>query len=126
LEVNLEKLQLLIPWDLGDYNIQTSKFFFFGVIFTVNFFIPKLLNIRWSFLFIGYFAHHFQIKLSRHGSNLNSMFVIMSELKFLLLKGVFTQNFNTMDLVKFLEKNQKILIEIIVVTSCKTMSKIEK
>jgi hypothetical protein len=30
LEINLKKFQLLIPWDLGDYNIQTSKFFFFG------------------------------------------------------------------------------------------------
>jgi hypothetical protein len=29
LQINLKKLQLLIPWDLGDYNIQTSKFFFF-------------------------------------------------------------------------------------------------
>jgi hypothetical protein len=26
LEINLKKLQLLIPWNLGDYNIQTSKF----------------------------------------------------------------------------------------------------
>jgi hypothetical protein len=27
LEINLKKLQLLIPWELGDYNI---KVFFFG------------------------------------------------------------------------------------------------
>jgi hypothetical protein len=27
MEINLKKLQFLIPWDLGDYNIQTSKFF---------------------------------------------------------------------------------------------------
>jgi hypothetical protein len=26
-------LQLLIPWELGDYNIQTSKFYFFNVVF---------------------------------------------------------------------------------------------
>jgi hypothetical protein len=31
LEINLKKLQLLIPWARGDYNIQTSKFFLFGV-----------------------------------------------------------------------------------------------
>jgi hypothetical protein len=41
--------------------------------------------------------------------------------------GVFTPNFNTMDLVKFLEKNQKLHIQIIMVTlkvtSCGTMSK---
>jgi hypothetical protein len=48
--------------------------------------------------------------LSIHASNLNSMFVIMSELEFFLLTGVLTQNFNTMDLVKFLEKNQKLHI----------------
>jgi hypothetical protein len=41
LNINLQKLQLLIPWDLGDYNIQTSKFFFLGVFFSVNFFTPK-------------------------------------------------------------------------------------
>jgi hypothetical protein len=30
LNINLQKLQLLIPWDLGDYNIQMSKLFFLG------------------------------------------------------------------------------------------------
>jgi hypothetical protein len=69
----------------------------------VNFFILKLMEITWSFLFFGSFAPHFQIKLSTYGSNLNSMFVIMSELEFFLI-GVLTQNFNTVDLVKFLEK----------------------
>jgi hypothetical protein len=58
------------------------------------------------FFFFGSFAHHFQIKLSIHGSNLNSIFVIMSELEFFLLTRVLTQNLNTMDLVKFLEKNK--------------------
>jgi hypothetical protein len=77
------------------------------VFFTVNFFIPKLIKIRWLSLFFGSFAPHFQIKLSTHGSNLNSMFVIMSELEFFLLTRVLTQNFNTMDLVKSSEKNQK-------------------
>jgi hypothetical protein len=37
--------------------------------------------------------------LSTYGSNLNSIFVIMSELEFIFLMGVLTQNFNTMDLV---------------------------
>jgi hypothetical protein len=73
----------------------------------VNFFTPKLVKIKWSSLFLGSFAPHFQFKLSTHGSNLNSMFVIMSELKFFLLMGVLAQNFNTMDLVKFLEKKSK-------------------
>jgi hypothetical protein len=78
-----KKLLLLIPWELRGYNIQTSKFLFFKVFFTVNLFTSKLMKIRWSFLFFGSFAPHFQIKLSTHGSNLNSMFVIMSELEFL-------------------------------------------
>jgi hypothetical protein len=63
------------------------------------------MKIRWSFLFFGSFAAHFQIKLSIHGSNLNSRFVSMCELELFLLTGVLTPNFNTMDLVKILEKN---------------------
>jgi hypothetical protein len=51
----------------------------------------------------------------------------MNELEFFLLTVVLTPNFNTMDLVKILEKNQKLHIQIIAVTlkvsSCKTMSK---
>jgi hypothetical protein len=106
LEINLKKLQLPIPWDLGDYNIQTSiKKNFMS--FTVNFFTPKLMKIKWSSLFFGFFAPHFQIKLSTHNPNLNSIFVIMSELEFFLLTSVLTKNFNIVDLVKFLEKNSK-------------------
>jgi hypothetical protein len=64
------------------------------------------------------------------------MFVIMSQLKFFSLMGVLkffssmgvlTQNFNIVDLVKFLETNQKLHIQIITVTLkvtlCRTMSK---
>jgi hypothetical protein len=59
--------------------------------------------------------------------NFNSRFVSMSELELFLLTGVLTPNFNTMDLVKFLEKNQKLHIQIVAVTlkvtSCRTMNK---
>jgi hypothetical protein len=93
----------------------------------VNFFTPKLMKIRWSSLFFGSFAPHFQIKLSIHGSNFNSRFVSMGELELFLLTGVLTPNFNTMDLVKILEENQKLHIQIVLVTlkvtSCRTMSK---
>jgi hypothetical protein len=93
----------------------------------VNFFAPKLMKIRWSFFSFGTFAPHFQIKLSIHGSNFNSRFVSMSELELFLLTGVLTPNFNIVDLVKILEKNQKLHIQIIAVTlkvmSCRTMSK---
>jgi hypothetical protein len=65
------------------------------------------MKIRWSSLLFGSFAPHFQIKLSIHGSNLNSVFVIMSELELFLLTGVLTPNFNTVDLVKFFEKKSK-------------------
>jgi hypothetical protein len=65
--------------------------------------------------------------LSIHASNFNYRFVSMSELELFLLMGVLTLNFNTMDLAKILEKNQKLHIQIIVVTlkvtSCRTMSK---
>jgi hypothetical protein len=40
----------------------------------------------------------------------------MSELEFFLLTRVLTQSFNTMDLVKFLEKNKKLHIYIVMVT----------
>jgi hypothetical protein len=62
------------------------------------------------FFFFGSFAPHFQIKLSIHGSNLNSKFVSMSELELFLLMRVLTPNFNTMDLVKILEQNKKLHI----------------
>jgi hypothetical protein len=93
----------------------------------VNFFTPKLMKIRWSSLFFGSFSPHFQIKLSIHSSNFNSKFVTMSELELFLLKGVLAPNFNTMDLIKILEKKQKLHIQIVAVTlkvmSCRTMSK---
>jgi hypothetical protein len=85
------------------------------------------MKIKWSSLFFGSFVPHFQIKLSILASNFNSRFVSMSELELFLLTRVLILNFNTMDLVKILEKNQKLHIQIIVatlkVTSCKTMSK---
>jgi hypothetical protein len=84
--------------------------------FIVKFCTPKLMKIRWSSLYFGSFAPHFYIKLSRHGSNLNSTFIIISELVLFLLMGFLTQNFNTMDLIKFLEKNQKLHILIVAVT----------
>jgi hypothetical protein len=98
--------------------------------FRVNFFTPKLMKIRWSSLFSGSFAPHFQIKLSIHASNFNSIFVSMSELELFLLTGVLTPNFNTMYLVKKIQKIQKLHIQIVAVTlkvtSCKTMSKKKK
>jgi hypothetical protein len=85
------------------------------------------MKIRWSSLFFGSFAPYFQIKLSIHASNCNSRFVSMSDLELFLLTRVLTPNFNTVDLVKILGKNQKLHIQIVVVTlkvtSCGTMSK---
>jgi hypothetical protein len=59
---------------------------------------------RCSYLFFGSFAPHFQIKLSIHASNFNFRFVSMTELELFFLTGVLIPNFNTMDLVKILEK----------------------
>jgi hypothetical protein len=54
----------------------------------------------------------------------------MSELELFFLTGVLTQNFNNVDSIKFLEKNQKLLMQILMVTlkvtSCRTMSKNKK
>jgi hypothetical protein len=93
-----------------------SKFSFWGVFFSVNFFTPKLMKIRWYYLLFGSFAPHFQIKLSIHGSNFNSRFVSMSDLELFSLRGVLTTNFNTMDLIKILKKNQKLHIQIAAVS----------
>jgi hypothetical protein len=46
LNINLKMLQPLFPWDLQDYNIQTSKFFFFWFILKVKFFTPKFMKIK--------------------------------------------------------------------------------
>jgi hypothetical protein len=99
----------------------------------VTFFIPKLMIIRWSSLSFGSFAPYFQIKLSIQASNFNSKFVIISDLELLLLTGVLTPNFNTMDFVKileFLKKNSHSdcggHIEALKVATCKTMSKKKK
>jgi hypothetical protein len=79
---------------------------------------------------LGSFAPYFQTKLSIHVLNFNSRFVSMSELELLLLMGVLAPNFNTMDLVKIPEKNQKLLIQIVAITlkvmSYRTMSKKKK
>jgi hypothetical protein len=88
------------------------------------------MKIRCSSLFFGSLAPHFQIKLSIHASNFNSRFVSMTELELFLLTVVLIPNFNTMDLVKILEKNKKLHIQIIAVTlkvtSCRTMSQKKK
>jgi hypothetical protein len=67
--------------------MELGKVLFFWVFSSVNFFIPKLIKIKWSSLLFGSFAPHFQIKLSTYGSNLNSIFVIMSELELFFLTG---------------------------------------
>jgi hypothetical protein len=109
---------------------KRQSFFLGGVFFSVNFFTPKLMKIRWSSLFFGSFAPHFQIKLSIHASNFNSRFVSMSELELFLLTRVLIPNFNSMDLVKILEKIQKLHLQIVAVTlkvtSCITKNKKKK
>jgi hypothetical protein len=75
------------------------------------------MKIRWSSLFFGVFCTSLPNQVEH------------TCLKF-LLTGVLTPNFNTMDLIKILEKNQKLHIQIVVVTlkvtSCRTMSKRKK
>jgi hypothetical protein len=83
----------------------------------MNFFTPKFIKIGWYSIPFGCFAHHFQIKLSIHGLSLSSILLSLSRLKLLLLLGILTQNSNIVELVEFLEKNQKLHIQIVVVTS---------
>jgi hypothetical protein len=52
LYINLKKLHLVIPWDPQDYSIQTSKFSFWGVVFTMNFFTLIYMKIRWYLIFL--------------------------------------------------------------------------
>jgi hypothetical protein len=81
-----------------------------------------------SFFWIFYTSLPNQVE--HHASNFNSRFVSISELELFLLTWVLTPNFNTTDLVKILEKNQNLHIQIVAVTlkvtSCKTMSKTKK
>ena len=78
--------------------------------FSMNFFTPKLMKIGWSSLLFGSIALHFQIKLSTHGTNLHSIFKIISKQELFFLTRMLIQNFNIVDLIKFLEKNIKICI----------------
>jgi hypothetical protein len=54
----------------------------------------------------------------------------MSDVEFFCFKGILIQNFNTVDLVEFLEKNKKLHIQIVAaiikMTSCKTIRKRKK
>jgi hypothetical protein len=65
-----------------------------------------------------------------HGSNPTLRFESINKLKFFLLTRVLTQNSNTMIFVKFLENNQRLHIQIKIVTlkmtSYKTMRKKKK
>jgi hypothetical protein len=53
-----------------------------------------------------YFSIFFYISIYFYGSNINSIFAIINELELFFLMTVLIQNFNTLDLVKFLQKNQ--------------------
>jgi phosphomevalonate kinase len=50
----------------------------------------------------------------------------MSELEFFLLKGVLSQNVNTMDLVKNFKKNQRLHIESDIIQNHEQKSKVKK
>jgi hypothetical protein len=62
----------------------------------MNFFTPKLMKLDGLLFSLGLLHITFYIKLSKHGSNLNSIFVIMNELKL--------QHYGP---CKLFEKNQK-------------------
>jgi hypothetical protein len=79
-----------------------GKISFLGMFLTVNIFTSRLMIISWSSVFfLRSFAYHFQIKLITHGSNLNFVFIIITDLQFFLLIWVLVPNFTTLNLVKF-------------------------
>jgi hypothetical protein len=104
LDIKLKKLQLLIPWDLRDYNDQRSKYFFFGSFFIMKFFTSKFVKIRCCLGLFTTFGRDFQMKLTMYGSSLSLGCVSMSELEFFWWIEIFVQNFNNMELMNFLEK----------------------
>jgi hypothetical protein len=74
------------------------------------------MKIRSSSLFFWVFCNSLPNQVEQTSLKSQLHIVIMSELKFFLLMGVLIQNFNTVDLIKFLEKNQKLQNLIIMVT----------
>jgi hypothetical protein len=77
------------------------------------------MKIRCYMGFFVTFGSGFQIKLTIYESSLILRFVSMSELE------VYVQNFNTMELANFLEKNQRLQLQIqaitLKITSYRTM-----
>jgi hypothetical protein len=74
----------------GIYEIIMFKYQNFLVwrsFFTMNFFTPKSMKIKWSSFIYKSFAHNLQPKLSAHGLNSTLRFLSMSEFKFFLLTG---------------------------------------
>jgi hypothetical protein len=93
----------------------------------MNFFTPKLMKIRWSFFFFLVFCNSLPNQVEQTWLKSQLHICNYEWAKILFVDGVLTQNFNIVDLVKFLEKNQKLQIQIITVTlkvtSCRTMRK---
>jgi hypothetical protein len=46
-----QKIAIPHSMEARRFKIQTSKFYFFWAFFTMNFFTPKLMKIRWFFFF---------------------------------------------------------------------------
>jgi hypothetical protein len=119
LNINLQKWQLLIPWDLGDYNIQTSKFFFW-VFFSVNFFTPKLMKI-WVF------CTSFPNQVEHTCLKVQLQIYKYEWARIIFVDGGLDSKLQHYGPCNFVEKNKKLHIQIVAVTlkvtSCKTMSK---
>ena len=117
--------------DLGDHRFQRSKFFSFsGVYFFMNFVIPKWMKIILSSFFFFFFLDFCTSHLNQAEYTWLKFQLYISEYewaKILLLTRVLPQNFNTIDLVNFLEKNQKLHTQIVAITlkmtSCRTWVK---
>jgi hypothetical protein len=52
---------IMVPYSMEFIRFYCSniKFYFFKVIFIVNFYTPNFMNNKWSSFFFGSFANHF-------------------------------------------------------------------
>jgi hypothetical protein len=127
--VEHQPLKITAPHSMGSRRLYHSnvKVLFSRVFYSVNFFTPKLMKIRWSFSFFWVFCTSLPNQVEHTCLKFQLQICTYEWARIIFVDRVLTPNLNTMDLVKVLEKNQKLHIQIVAVTlkvtSCKIISK---
>jgi hypothetical protein len=115
--LNLKLFQLLILWDPWDYNVWNWFFFFWGLIFTRNFFTENYIENRCFFWGPAKLVNHIIRKLATWCTNLSPRYWSMNEMGFFLLEGgVPVIKFNNMELQQKVGKYKRVILEIQLVT----------